>query len=411
MNSDNTCVLCKIAILSPRPAAVHFEGLTSKDLPEWDSKSCYAMDLALIFSSFIDFESFRIKKPRFKENAVWTRLSAGLTFGMALMYITIESRVPQVLSDANADHVRIQLDSRLKGFSELVGPHENQISVFSARSYRLMKEAVEASGLRLGNDNSVLGMTEILFNTMGAKFAVEKYLSSMANYLGVNESLDITDMFSPLRSGPSSTKTRNVEAALPPLQTVEQDSIPRFTGSAYKEYDGWVEYCLLIARMQRLPERLAVDLIPPKEVANHLLHDLDQWEAEFEKGMPGRRQWLVDEGVSRADFDKFWGSPAWVQNFIEKLVKRQWQLEFQGYIKMGNPEETAAGHAFLFIPTYTVWPSRPGAEHQDLPFELFERVRLHMALVDDVKFQEEMIANKLYEANAYIRMKIKTHQL
>jgi len=237
------------------------------------------------------------------------------------------------------------------------------------------------------------------------------YLETMGGFSSGQTPSAMIDWFAQTTESTKPTADPNVDAALPPPQPVEQDSIPRFTGSADKQYDGWVEHCMLIARMQRLPERLAVDLIPPKEVAHHFLIDLDQREAEYEKTMPGRRQWLVDEGVSRADFDKFWGSPAWVQNFVEELVNRQMQLEFQGHIKDGNPEDKAAAYAAFFIPTYATWPSRPGAEHQDLPFELFERVRVHMALVDNDKYQEEMIANKLHEANAYIRMKIKTHQI
>ena len=163
--------------------------------------------------------------------------------------------------------------------------------------------------------------------------------------------------------------------------------------------------------MQRIPERLISDLIPPREVADHSLKDLTSWEDALEQTFPGRRQWLLDEGVTRRDFDTFWGFPSWVQNFIERLMSRNTQLEYQGHLSTDLSEDAAMSATAMLIPMYDVSPRGASIMFRPLPFELFERVRKYLATVDDVAYQDEIVANKFITCNQYLRMCINEKRL
>jgi hypothetical protein len=180
-------------------------------------------------------------------------------------------------------------------------------------------------------------------------------------------------------------------------------------GTAISQYEQWVRYCKECAALQRIPERLIVDLIPPVEVADHSLKNASVWEDALEETFPGRRQWLLDEGVTRRDFDTFWGFPSWVQNFIEALMKRNLTLELQGQRDIGKSEEEATMLTAMFIPFFDVQYRDSRPELRPLPIELFERVRRYAASLGD-DWQTEFVSGGFASFNQYLRMCIQQNR-
>lgn len=394
-------------------------GLRSADLPEQELRSCVALDLSFIYGCSFSFEVFEIKglnRRRFKQNAnstFWTNFRTPVTHAIQIALLCNSYEQVSLFTPKNADYLKAIFDNKIPGLGDLVNHPSNErleLSFIVARSLRMIDHLVEKSGLQYaGSEDFIKKSGNLIAAFAGCKAGGNSYL----NGNGMT-----TDWSHILKEPPSTAHLKAKQEPIPPsTESVERplSQNPLYglsnAGSAVEQYDQWVDYCKGVAELQRIPERLISDLIPPKEIADHSLKDLMAWEDALEQVFPGRRQWLLDEGVTRRDFDTFWGFPTWVQNFIEKLVARNQQLEYQGHTERGKSEAIALGLTAMFIPVYETFTKDVPVMFRPLPFELFERVRKFLATIDDGALQNEIIAKDLVTCNNFIRMCIKEKML
>ena len=390
------------------------EGLWPEDLPEQELRSCLALELSFLAAWYFSLESFEIKgMPRFGQKKI-SSLLLPVALAIRIAFASTTYGHASLFTERNADYLKATFDKKIPGLGGLVNrPSEPPLesSFIFARSIGMIDALVQKSGLRYSKkgDDFFIKSSALYGEIEGSTAAVTHFLSSQKIPAG----------WSNIFNGPPSTahlKTKT-EATPPKAEPIEQPIKHHpvaglsNAGSAATQYDQWVKYCKDVAGMQRIPERLISDLIPPPEVADHSLKDLTAWEDALEQTFPGRRQWLLDEGVTRRDFDTFWGFPSWVQNFIEKLMSRNRQLEYQGQLDTGITEDSAMSFTVMLIPMYDVSPRDAPIMFRPLPFELFERVRRYLATVDDVTYQGEIVANKFISCNQYLRMCINEKRL
>jgi hypothetical protein len=401
--------------------------LNSKALPQSDACSEYAVDLAIFCSEIINENNFQIKGlSRFKENKRWNSLKFPLFYAIALSQLSLVSKNGDLLSPTNASYITRQLELTMSGLGSLVLSTGNDSSPVSidplkifAKSIRLLDTAVEISHLGY-KSGSEMERIDILVREVGDLFARIKHVSNEL-YFEVLQG----DFVSPLRRSPTSFPQPPNNAFEGSVIEDEQiNNSQNFVGidglnhsfdfkrlalgSARDEYPSWVSHCQNIGRLQRMPERLFMDLIPPLEIANHTIKNVFEWQKFLEKQIPGRSKWLVSEGVSDKDFVQFWAQPAWVQNFIEKLMSRNLQLECQAHIDRGEDIDSAREIAVAFIPMYgNIPPTDEDIPFRQLPIELFDRVRLHLAITNHENVQSEMISNDCFFINDYVRRRIK----
>lgn len=394
----------------------------SSALPDIDMRSGYAVDLALVCGNLLDLESFSIKgHSRFKENKKWNTLRPPLLFAISLAQLTLLSENGQILSKSNSEHLVRQLNLILPDLGSMILttgnsplPDGYSPSWVVARSVRLIDQAVAKCGMSYRRGNELERMT-LLMTAFAGVFARLKYVASTNSN---SASSDFINVLRPTNAEHQDENTTQIESNNTRPATENEAALgENETGtlvarSERDNYDEWVSYCKKIGQLQRMPERLYLDLIPPIEVADHLTKSLDNWENFLEKTMPGRRKWLLDEGVTRQDFSNYWSQPAWVLEFIEKLMDRNLQLEFQGHLEMGEEREYAQLSALAFIPRFsTLPPDDLSLPFRGLPFELFERIRHHLAAVDNDAFQAEMISNDCFFVNDYVRRRIAAGKL
>lgn len=414
--SDNhttpwTSQLSNLELLSP--ALVQF---SSQRLPNWDAKSAYAVDTALAMSLCTYLEDLQIKgaSKRLAPNPTWERIRPSLLFAFCLGYISRDVKSANILSVANFKYLSKQLESVFPELGTLlIDPQEDEqtinwdFSYFLARSVRLIDNAVELSAMRYRKGTE--------FDRMITLTVVLRGAAAGAAHLGKDFSGAYRgDILLPLRTVASAESVSEnpeiPESSRPQHPKSPSKSAPTITESNFNtsQYDNWVTACKQMGALQRLPERLIVDLIPPVELADSAIHNTDEWQDSLEKAFPGRRDWLIEEGVTDGDMKYFWNLPAWVQNFIEALTERNFQLEYRAHLDQGNDTSAAKFSAFGFIPTYSLFPQGElDNPFRPIPLELFERVRHHFAIVDSAKYQDELIANDCFIANDYIRRKIR----
>jgi hypothetical protein len=386
-------------------------GLWASDLPEEDFGSTYALELANIVAFWIDLSPIVQGFSKFRRNETWASIQQPLYLGIAIAFLTAQMEKTSIFTEANGAYLRAKLNSRLDSLGSLVNsPSEPVLETTAAasRASSAIDTAVYSARLKFSSSNPLERMMKLVPIMSGA-FAATKTLLERNGVTG--------DYLAPLRGIPNTTKLITPTESIPPkFEPPKSEPKPHpvsglsNAGSAESQYEQWVQYCKDVATLQRMPERLITDLIPPKEIADHSLKTLAEWEDALEETFPGRRQWLLDEGVTRKDFDTFWGFPSWVQNFIEKLMTRNQQLEFKSVVDLGKSEEQAALHTAMFIPYFDVQPRDAGPETRPLPFELFERVRKYYASLDD-SWQAEFVSNKCVTLNHYLRMCIKEKRL
>ena len=390
------------------------EGLWPEDLPEQELRSCLALELSYLTAWYFSLESFEIKGSRFSQNRSVYSLLLPVALAIRIAFASTTYGHASLFTERNADYLKATFDKKIPGLGGLVNrPSEPPLesSFIFARSIGMIDALVQKSGLRYSKkgDDFFKKAAALYGEIQGSTAAVTHFLSSQ----------NVPAGWSNIFNGPPSTahlKTKT-EATPPKAEPIEQPIKHHpvaglsNAGSAATQYDQWVKYCKDVAGMQRIPERLISDLIPPPEVADHSLKDLTAWEDALEQTFPGRRQWLLDEGVTRRDFDTFWGFPSWVQNFIEKLMSRNRQLEYQGQLDTGITEDSAMSFTVMLIPMYDVSPRDAPIMFRPLPFELFERVQRYLATVDDVTYQDEIVANKFISCNQYLRMCINEKRL
>lgn len=391
------------------------EGLWPKDLPEQELRSCLALELSYLYACWFTLEGFEIKgASRFTQNKSIHSLRTPVALAIRIAFGTNLYDQASLFTLRNADYLKETFDRKISGLGGLVNrPSEPPLesSFIFARSISMIDAVVEKSGLRYSKkgDNFLTKSAALYGAIQGSTAAVTSFLTSQNIPAGWSQILKEPPSTARLRTRPDATppKTEPIE------QPIKHHPVAGLSnaGSAWEQYEQWVDYCKNVAALQRFPERLTLDLIEPKEIADHSLKDLTAWEDALEQTFPGRRQWLLDEGVTRRDFDTFWGFPSWVQNFIEKLMSRNTQLEYQGHLSTGLSEDAAMSATAMFIPMYEVSLSDVPIMFKPLPYELFERVRMHLATVDNVAFQDEIIANKFITCNQYVRMCIKEKRL
>lgn len=390
---------------------------SSRELPEQDSKSSYTVDLAMAISGLLNFENFHLKgHSRFRENRRWNSLRPPLSLSMSIAQLTLLSENGAILSPKNAEYLARKLDNVFPELGSLIIttgevqiPDSYSPSWVLARSVRLMDQLISKCGMSYKQGDELERMT-VLVGEFADVLQRLKYVSSQSH-----SSSSPGDLLAPLRITSHRFDTeekihndadRSVSKSAD-YETLDSSN-PLISDSERHTYDSWVEHCRRIGNLQRMPERLYMDLIPPIEVADHLTKSILAWEDFLERQIPGRRQWLLEEGVTEKDFDKYWSQPAWVLEFIDKLMSRNLQLEYQSHMEMGESEVNARLMALAFIPRFsTVPPEDNSLPFRGLPFELFERVRHHLASVDNEEFQSEMIANDCFFVNDYIRRRIK----
>ena len=388
---------------------VSLRGLHAADLPEPDYRSVYALEFSEVLLFYMSFETLEIKGiSRFKKNQSWESLRTPLCLAVVINFLTSQANQSSIFSEKNAHYLRDRFNSIFDDMGCLIAlPTDNPIDMAAtaSRSIRVIDSVVEKCQLRYSSDNNPLGRMMYLSTSIVGAFAGAKSLCNSRNVSG--------DLLEPLRAIPDTKEFMEPNRHLPPpieAPNVQTKSHPveglSNAGSAKPQYEKWVQYCKDAAKLQRLPERLIADLIPPIEIANHSLKNPIEWEDALEETFPGRRQWLLDEGVTRKDFDTFWGFPSWVQNFIEALMKRNQQMEFKSVVDLGKSEEQAAIHTAMFIPYFDVRPHDDGPETRPLPFELFERVRRYYASLDE-EWQMEFVTNRCVTLNQYLRICIK----
>ena len=386
-------------------------GLWASDLPEEDFGSTYALELAHIVAFWINLSPIVQGFSKFRRNETWASIQQPLYLGIAIVFLTARMEKSSIFTEKNAAHLRAKLNLQHDSLGHLVNlPSETILDTTDAasRASRAIDAAVFSAKLKFTSSDSLDRMMKLVPIMLGAYAATKSLLESN----GV-----AGDYLAPLRGTPNTSKfVAPVESTPPKFEPPKSEPKPHpvsglsNAGSAESQYEQWVQYCKDVASLQRMPERLITDLIPPKEIADHSLKTLAEWEDALEETFPGRRQWLLDEGVTRKDFDTFWGFPSWVQNFIEKLMTRNQQLEFKSVVDLGKSEEQAALHTAMFIPYFDVQPRDAGPETRPLPFELFERVRKYYASLDD-SWQAEFVSNKCVTLNHYLRMCIKEKRL
>ena len=382
-------------------------GMLAGELPDEDYASTYALELAHLLAFWIDLSPIVKGFSRFKKNETWASIEQPLNLGIAISFLTAQMERSSLFTENNCSHLRAKLNSRLDKLGSLVSfPSDPVLEIHTAlaRANSVLETAVTLSRLKFSSSTPIERMLQ-LGPIMVGTFSATKHLLERSGLSG--------DYLAPLRGTPSTAKLMPPAEPLPP--TFEQPkSEPKphpvsglsNAGSAESQYEQWVQYCKDVASLQRIPERLITDLIPPKEIANHSLKPLSDWEDALEQTFPGRRQWLLDEGVTRKDFDTFWSFPSWVQNFIEALMERNQQLEFKGQLHSEKSEEKAAILTAMFVPYFDVKPHDAGPETRPLPFELFERVRKYYASLDD-SWQSEFASNDYVTLNHYLRMCIR----
>ncbi len=399
-----------------RPESIKsLEGLQPKDLPEQELRSFLGLELCHLFTVWFSFDAFELKGvSRFNQNKIDWSLFTPVALAIRIAFTTSTYEQTSLFTERNADYLKASFDRKFSGLGDLINSPSDlplESSLIFARSIKMIDAAVERAGLRYSKKcDDFLNKSAALYAAIqGSTAAVTNFLSSQDLPEGWTEIFKCHPSTAHLRTTPEATPP----TAEPIEQPIKHHPIAGLSnaGSAESQYDQWVNYCKNVAAMQRFPERLMSDLFPPKEVADHSLKDLTAWEDALEQTFPGRRQWLLDEGVTRRDFDTFWGFPSWVQNFIEKLMSRNRQLEYQGHLNNGLSEDSAISATAMFIPMYKVSPDDAPIMFKPLPYELFERVRKHLATIDETAFQDEFNANKFVTCNQYVRMCIKEKRL
>lgn len=416
--------------------------LRAAQLPVQDAPSIYVVDLAFLMATFFDWGMLGVKGlSRFRKNERWDVEIAVINMAIALSNCLSSADNPEALPRENRNYLLTTFNGfvpELGSFAVSNSDLSGDPSRFFLRASTQITECVRRCGLRLTESNPVAVTAAIAANLSGAVGAVKRL------FLYVSPAPP-DDLLGPLRGSPRLTSSVQESPsligtgqALPPPVVSGTSSFqppnpippqPENTSSgttpflsvfdqldgvtdkqrtvvAESEFARWHEYGLEVARLQRIPERFVRGLLPSFEDADHSIYRLSDLEELLEQLMPGRRQWLVAEGVRRADFDLYWSAPRWVSEYIVMLTRRNFELEVQSKVAAGTEMRQALAEAMFFIPLYALAPADDGDNSLHLPVELFERARRHLAAVDDDQYCDYMVKNGLKSATDYVRAKI-----
>ena len=84
----------------------HRVGLWTKDLPEQDYRSSYALDAARILSGFLDADKLGVKISRLKTNRSWEALHPPLSLAVAIIFLTAQSKQKSLFTERNSQYLR-----------------------------------------------------------------------------------------------------------------------------------------------------------------------------------------------------------------------------------------------------------------------------------------------------------------
>ena len=177
-----------------------------------------------------------------------------------------------------------------------------------------------------------------------------------------------------------------------------------------RDYQGWKEFCLRLADRRAIPRHFAEALIPPQNDLDWTIKPTDDFEQALSDSNPLRREWLASHGVTSADFERFWSRPSWIQNFIEALVTRNVELEFEARLGLGEDENLAFASIGLFVPIYRMSPDPEGSD-LFLPWELFDRVEEYWAQLSTEEIERLMIDNGYRSVADHVRARVADGQI
>jgi hypothetical protein len=372
-------------------------------LPVREASAHYSVELALAQCQFFDFDEFGIKGPSHRRpNIEWEKVFRPWCFAMCFANNEFHVENSSFIGDENRNHLGSVLKACHSGLEKLI----NEPVRATSTGAQLLDEIVGQFGYRYKNNGSIFKIEfQLMANIVGVA-AATKRLQDFYPQIP-------SDYLEPLRAQNSD-----------PIGVIRRPTIPSSTERASAKiasgnrgihsYAKWVRYCREVAELQQIGINIYSDLIPTSAVADHSLVDLSTFEREIEEVLPGRKSWLLTEGVKPEEFAFFWSMPTWSQNFVYELMRWNFRLEFELHQKNGLNDEAALKASIGFIPTYSVEP--PSDEDLDdplrpLPFELFERVRHHMADLDSEEYQAELIRNECFVANDYVRRQIRHGKL
>jgi hypothetical protein len=236
------------------------------------------------------------------------------------------------------------------------------------------------------------------------KNSLELPIVAMGGYVGGRKALDQMGFSLPMTMTEALGKVAAASAPMPYGQaTARAAAVAEPSSRTYAE---WKEYCLQLADRRAMPRRLAEELLPAEAELDWHVKPLREFEEMLEQSFPGRRAWLVREGVTSADFERFWSRPPWVQNYIEALVSLNLQLEIRGQLDRGEDEDMAYAIAAVSLPPYGNEPDSADSPGFKVPWELFDRAEAYWATLDMSEIERGAMANGWRTAAARIRAEV-----
>jgi hypothetical protein len=212
------------------------------------------------------------------------------------------------------------------------------------------------------------------------KNSLELPIVAMGGYVGGRKALDQMGFSLPITMTEALGKVAAASAPTPYGQATSRAAA--VTEPSSLTHAEWKDYCLQLADRRAVPRRFAEELLPAEAELHWHVKPLREFEEILEQSFPGRRAWLVSEGVTSADFDRFWSRPPWVQNYIEALVNLNLQLEIRGQLDRGEDEDLAYAIAAVSLPVYGNEPESADSPGLKVPWELFDRVEAYWAKLD-----------------------------
>lgn len=154
MSQQSKCPLCdQILDLVHLPDLATLYG---RNLPDWNPKACYAVDLAAICSFYISSSVYEdLTKglvPIKNSKTQWHLERKGTAFALALAMISSLSKYEGAVSAENGQYLRRELDRYSRGASELVQFYDDSpgrdYSAMCARGARLFEESMRRANLK-----------------------------------------------------------------------------------------------------------------------------------------------------------------------------------------------------------------------------------------------------------------------
>lgn len=260
----------------------------------------------------------------------------------------------------------------------------------SMKAARAISEVAQKRGVSLSKDTLRIGM-HVAANFAGGIASIKEVSTRFA--LPFSKALEV------LAKG---TPEDGVRPDTAPFASISEP--------ASRDFQGWKEFCLRLADRRAIPRHFAEALIPPQNDLDWTIKPTDVFEQALSDSNPLRREWLASHGVTSADFERFWSRPSWIQNFIEALVHRNVELEFEGHRRAGEDEDDAFAAVAVFVPIYRMSPDPEGSD-LFLPWELFDRVEEYWAQLSSEEIQSLMIENGYRSVADHVRAMVADGQI